>query len=225
VWKDHGKPIIIGKFTGANVATRHEDVKSFEAGTLDIILITEAGAVGLNLPRAKTVIIFEPSWAYADTLQALHRAVRVTSKHTDINVVHVLCVRNGTIDLDLAKYFMLDPKGSKEGTCKIWKEKFKLPNFSKNIELFIYARSIYRFYCVIYPYLTVMEKASFPTLPKKKDFVSTESELEKQFIKAEEDQMKNENLIIKITTARPVQDDEKKEEVNKDKKAKKRILK
>lgn len=235
VWAKHNNPISnssYGKFTGANVKTRHEDVNQFEAGKLqlDIILITEAGAVGLNLPSTKTVIIFEPSWAFADTLQALHRAVRVTSKLPSINVVHVLCVRKGEQDdLKLATEFMLNEFISDSqviaAQCKIWKTKtFQKSNFRKNIELFIYARSIYRFLCVIQPYLTIIENASFPILPKKNDVnAQVKEQLTKQYIKAEEDQIKNETMIIKKSEARPEPDNEEeekeeaKQDVNKEK--------
>lgn len=58
---------------------RHEIVRRYNRGVTPVLLVTAAGAEGLDLKRTRHVVIIEPHWNDARMEQAKSRAVRVGS--------------------------------------------------------------------------------------------------------------------------------------------------
>lgn len=89
-WKDAGIKIIkdILKESGINISEvsgdipkdrRDDDVKKYNEGKNKIILVTSAGAEGLDLKGTRTIIILEPYWNDTRTEQIIGRGIRYGS--------------------------------------------------------------------------------------------------------------------------------------------------
>lgn len=87
----------MGLVTGKQgAAIREKNVAAFQSGQLDIILGTlGAGAEGLTLTRASTIVLAQQSWAHATNAQAIDRVHRIGQTR---GVQPIVLVTKGTID-------------------------------------------------------------------------------------------------------------------------------
>lgn len=89
--KDNQIPFV--EVTGQQTdIAREKAVKTYNKGDVNVILLTKAGAEGLDLKKTKNVIIFESTWNEATEEQVIRRAARYKS-HEGLpkkdRVVHV----------------------------------------------------------------------------------------------------------------------------------------
>lgn len=76
---------------GTHIGIRKELVDDFNAGEYRVLVSTmEAGGVGLNLPKAETVIFIDKHWNPNKQAQAEDRAHRLTSVNA-VRVISLLC--------------------------------------------------------------------------------------------------------------------------------------
>ena len=86
-----------GLVTGAvGPAIRERNVKSFQAGNIQVMLGTlGAGAEGITLTAADTVVLAQQSWSHATNAQAIDRVHRIGQERA----VHpIVLVSKGTVD-------------------------------------------------------------------------------------------------------------------------------
>lgn len=78
---------------------RDRAVKRYNAGSVNVMLITRAGGEGLDLKKTKNVIIFESTWNRPTEEQIIHRAARYKSheglpkKEKTVFVYHLVMVK------------------------------------------------------------------------------------------------------------------------------------
>lgn len=93
---DHLK-IAHGVIAGpVGAAQRDKVAQAFQAGHLQVVLVTNAGAQALDLQAASTVICYDLPWSWGEFRQIVGRARRVGSTHASVNVI-LLC-GDDTID-------------------------------------------------------------------------------------------------------------------------------
>lgn len=68
----------VGTYVG-NDAASQRDKEAFKAGQVDVLVSSDAGARGLNLPEASYVIEYEPSGTFDQRMQRFGRHQRITS--------------------------------------------------------------------------------------------------------------------------------------------------
>jgi SNF2 family DNA or RNA helicase len=83
---------------GQSAAERTAAVDSFQAGQLDVLLVTtQAGGVGLTLTAASVVVFLQRPWSYVEASQAEDRCHRIGSEiHDSIEVIDI--VAKDTVD-------------------------------------------------------------------------------------------------------------------------------
>lgn len=86
-----------GLVTGAQgAAIREQHVANFQAGKLDVMLGTlGAGAEGITLTAASTIVLAQQSWAHATNAQAIDRIHRIGQTR---GVHPIVLISEGTID-------------------------------------------------------------------------------------------------------------------------------
>lgn len=85
----NGSGVTAGAYTGAlSDAENATSLRDFESGHDRVLVATLAkGAIGLNLPQARTMIYLTRDFDTESFLQSLERNVRLTTKHSDTRVV------------------------------------------------------------------------------------------------------------------------------------------
>lgn len=109
-WLTTGIDIIIGelkkesiKFSQVTGDTKINDrkinVDKYNEGKYKVIIVTSAGAEGLDLKETRSVIIMEPHWNYAKIEQIIGRAIRYKSherlplKNRHVDIYHLVLVK------------------------------------------------------------------------------------------------------------------------------------
>lgn len=96
----------VGKITGAVVAeARQAAINLFQAGELDVMLLTSAGAEGITLTRASTLVYFQQDWSAITNQQVGDRIHRPGQEKA---VRRIILLAKGTIDE--GRRFALDQK-------------------------------------------------------------------------------------------------------------------
>ena len=108
------RKIKYGKIIGSvSKKNRLRIMKDYNSNKLQVILITAAGAEGLDLKETRSVIIMEPFWHPSRMEQVIGRAIRYKShaklpeKDRKVDVYHLLLVKNKHDDVleDVKKWF------------------------------------------------------------------------------------------------------------------------
>lgn len=73
------KPIAVVESISGNTRDREDIVAKFNAGQIAVLILSTAGAVGLNLARGRFVIFAEPQWTRSKTAQFAARVIRFGS--------------------------------------------------------------------------------------------------------------------------------------------------
>ena len=91
-----------GFVTGTQSAKeRTKYIEQFQEGRLDVMLGTiGAGAEGITLTRASTIILAQQDWSHAKNAQAIDRVHRIGQSR---GVQPIVLVSEGTIDVNVAK--------------------------------------------------------------------------------------------------------------------------
>lgn len=103
--------LIIGSIS---TKKRNELINNYNKNKIKVLLITSAGAEGIDLKETRSVIIMEPYWHYSRIEQVIGRAVRYKShnnlpiKKRTVNIYHILLVKNKHNDVKfaLSKFFI-----------------------------------------------------------------------------------------------------------------------
>lgn len=97
-------------YSGLGQEERIKLVNDYENGKLDILILTNAGKEGLNLPSTKRVIFLGYSWNPEDLTQIIGRALRVTSEHKTVDVYFYESVRKklAILNKETIDGYMLD---------------------------------------------------------------------------------------------------------------------
>lgn len=84
---------------GQSADARQNAIDAFQSGKVDYILVVlQAGGVGITLTRASTAIFLQRPWSNVDYQQAIGRAHRIGSEiHESINIINYITV--GTVEL------------------------------------------------------------------------------------------------------------------------------
>lgn len=61
-----------------------------------VMIITNAGGVGINLQMAKSMIFLDLPWTWGDYVQTLGRMIRLSSPHKGVSVYHLFATRPHT---------------------------------------------------------------------------------------------------------------------------------
>jgi superfamily II DNA or RNA helicase len=95
----------VGTYTGAQSGQANEAAKSaFRTGTLDVLVSSDAGSTGLNLPEAGYIIEYDGASTYALRTQRFGRGQRITSERA--HVYGLTLVARRTVEVGLL-YSML----------------------------------------------------------------------------------------------------------------------
>ena len=87
----------VGTFTGSNSGKRRDqNAADFQAGNLDVLILTGAGREGLNLQRASVVIMYDLPWTPSALVQRIGRAARFGSTASHLQVLFP--IMTGTIE-------------------------------------------------------------------------------------------------------------------------------
>lgn len=120
------KGISSGMFTGATKATREEHREKFQAGELQVLLLTYgAGAESINLSRADALVRLEFSWSAIKNSQALERPVRPGRKGP-LRVIDIVAhdtVDEAVIQTYSDKLDMLEQVVRDKETLELWLSK------------------------------------------------------------------------------------------------------
>ena len=95
-WKEFGINLIKSHLTTLNIKhktisgeisknNRHEIIQDYNTGDFNVLLITSAGAEGLDLKQTRSVLLLEPFWHHSRIEQVIGRAVRYKS-HIDLPI-------------------------------------------------------------------------------------------------------------------------------------------
>ena len=88
--------LTVGMVTGKiGTELRQRYVDAFQDGQLDVMLINDAGAEGLTLTKATTIILAQQSWSHAINEQVIFRIWRIGQTE---RVRPIVLVSEGTID-------------------------------------------------------------------------------------------------------------------------------
>lgn len=86
----------VGAVLGTNLRERDSQIVAFQAGQLDVMVLTKAGEKGLNLQRATMVIHYDLPWTPASITQRTGRAIRIGSTAKVVKILFP--VMTGTIE-------------------------------------------------------------------------------------------------------------------------------
>jgi superfamily II DNA or RNA helicase len=100
----HSIGLSAAAFTGKNRSTRDRNRVAFQAGELDVLVVTSAGTRGLTLTAATTVIHYDLPWTIEQVIQRTGRIVRFGSAHACVDVVFY--VLEGTIEERIARHLI-----------------------------------------------------------------------------------------------------------------------
>lgn len=90
-----------GTFTGENSGSKRDKAAAdFQAGNLDVLILTGAGREGLNLQRASVLIHFDLPWVPSQVVQRVGRASRFGSTAEQLSVL--IPIMAGTIEQRVA---------------------------------------------------------------------------------------------------------------------------
>jgi SNF2 family DNA or RNA helicase len=72
--------------------------KAFQDGKsgVQVMIITNAGGVGINLQMARALIFYDLPWTWGDYVQTLGRMIRIGSPHRGVAVYHLFAKRPST---------------------------------------------------------------------------------------------------------------------------------
>lgn len=94
--------LIIGSISNKK---RSDIIKQYNKNVIKVLLITSAGAEGIDLKETRSLVIMEPHWHYSRIQQVIGRAVRYKS-HEKLNIsdrtvdiYHILLVKNKHTDV------------------------------------------------------------------------------------------------------------------------------
>ncbi len=76
-----------------NEKARQAAQEGFQIGSTQVVFITDAGGVGINLQMAKAMIFYDLPWTWGDYVQTLGRMVRIGSPHKGVMVYHLMAER------------------------------------------------------------------------------------------------------------------------------------
>ena len=95
----------VATYTGGQSSAENEAAKAaFKDGSVDILLASDAGSTGLNLPEADYVVEFESATTFALRTQRFGRGLRIDSKKS--HVFGVTLVARRTVEFGLLQSMM-----------------------------------------------------------------------------------------------------------------------
>ena len=83
---------ITGKESGEKRKVNQDAFQDPDSDT-KVIFITDAGSEAINLQAASGLIFFDAPWSWGNYVQTLGRPIRIGSKHTCVNVYHLIAER------------------------------------------------------------------------------------------------------------------------------------
>ena len=109
--KNNGKPLRVATYTGriSSHVKRDKIKKDFQDGKIDILILNQAGKLGIELPRASYVLFAERWWNPGDEEQAEDRAHR-SGKKDKVTVYYLLATRKGKPTVDDRTQALIDKK-------------------------------------------------------------------------------------------------------------------
>jgi len=109
--KNNGKPLRVATYTGriASHIQRDKIKKEFQDGKIDILILNQAGKLGIELPRASYILFAERWWNPGDEEQAEDRAHR-SGKKEPVTVYYLLATRKGKPTVDERTQALIDTK-------------------------------------------------------------------------------------------------------------------
>jgi len=89
----HGLDLAGFKSKASDSRKRAQQVFQDRGSGVNVIIITEAGGVGINLQMARAFIFYDMPWTWGDYVQILGRMIRIGSPHKGVIAYHLIAER------------------------------------------------------------------------------------------------------------------------------------